>query len=98
MRFVSLFRTWKTLPNVPRPISLRNSKSRGVSARLFYHVEMKLALLSSATIVRRARWRGRGWEVTWLVAAYLELFERDLYTHLPAHNFVLKRPKPALVI
>jgi hypothetical protein len=33
VRFVSFFRTWNTLPNVPRPISLRNSKSRGVSAR-----------------------------------------------------------------
>ena len=33
MRFVSFLRTWKTRPNVPRPMSLRKSKSRGVRAR-----------------------------------------------------------------
>jgi hypothetical protein len=41
IRLVSRFRTWKTFPNVPRPINLRNSKSRGVSARFVCRVELR---------------------------------------------------------
>lgn len=47
---------------------------------------------------RGGRKRDRGWEATWHVAAYLVLLECNLYTHLPAYNFVFERPEPTLAM